>query len=136
MPKNRANEQAIHWLHSMKNSDEGFDGINAENALSLIFEQQRKLRLLGSTISRIKAERDNYRKTLTALYEAGKEDITKVKDIPKETYCLRCDTLVRPETVRTEKITDGYSSARYLVSVCPICGTDLEWRFLKTEDTE
>ena len=135
MPKNVANEQAIHWLHSMKNSDEGFDGINAENALSLIFEQQKKLRLIGATLSRIKSERDNYRKTLTALYDAGK-DIPGLKGVPKEVYCARCDALVRPETVRTEKISDGYSSARYLVSVCPICGTDLEWRFLKTEDTE
>lgn len=136
MPKNRANEQAIHWLHSMKNSDEGFDGINAENALSLIFEQQRKLKLMGATLSRIKSERNNYRKTLTALYEAGK-DIPGLQEVPKEVYCASCDELVRPESVRLDTFSfDGYSSAKYIVKICPKCGSDLEWIFLKKENDE
>ncbi len=134
MGKNKANEQAIHWLHSMKNSDEGFDGINAENALNLIFEQQRKLKLMGSTLRRIKAERDNYRKTLTALYDAGR-DIPGLEGVPKEVYCASCDELVRPESVRLETFSDGYSAGKYLVTICPKCGCDLDWKFLKREDT-
>lgn len=135
MPKNVANEQAIHWLHSMKNSDEGFDGINAENALNLIFEQQRKLKLMGATLSRIKSERDNYRKTLTALYNAGK-NIPGLQEVSKEVYCASCDELVRPESVRLDTFCDGYSAGKYLVTICPKCGCDLDWKFLKKENVD
>ncbi len=126
--KNEAYKQAMSWLNSMKNSDNAFDSINAGNATALIFDQQRRLKRMQMLIGQAKSERDNYRKILAGLYKASQDEKHACMDhIPKEYYCEGCAEFVRPDFV-WGKEGDG---KRYLFSVCPNCGKDLEFKYLE-----
>ena len=125
--RNEAYKQAMDWLNSMKHSDNAFEAINAGNATALIFDQQRRLKRMQMLLGQAKSERDNYRKILAGLYKASEDEKNAgIDQIPKEYYCEGCAEFVRPDFVWEEG-----EGKRYLFSVCPNCGKDLEFRCME-----
>lgn len=60
MKRNRANEQAILWLNSMRADPDSFNAINAENCLAIIDKQRKALVSLGAHFNNIRKQRDRY----------------------------------------------------------------------------
>lgn len=64
MKKNRANEQAILWLNSMRADPNSFNAINAENCLALIDRQRKALTSLGAHFNNLRKQRDRYARVI------------------------------------------------------------------------
>lgn len=112
--QNKANEQALHWLYSMSNAG-GFDGINAENALALINDQNRRLKDLGAAFSSVRAQRD---RAWEALEEArkGLDEKEKTDTDGYLKYCPKCRRLVQ---------TEDMAMGKHRLRLCLECGEEL-----------
>ena len=60
MKRNRANEQAMVWLQSMRADPDSFNAINAENCIALIERQRKALVSLGAHFNNLQKQRDRY----------------------------------------------------------------------------
>ena len=116
MAENRANIQAVHWLNSIKNSSEGFDSINAENALALIDLQNRRLKALGASFCQVKKQRDNAWKALEEARKGLETENNGTPDTAGLHYCNRCKKLVQ-----TEELIMG----KYRLRICLECGEEI-----------
>ena len=128
MKGNGATSHAVHWLNSVKNSSEGFDSINAENALALIDLQNRRLKALGASFYQVKKQRDNAWKALEEARK-GLETENEKKQSDRLTYCPVCKQFGVPtEVIRSYYNFDDPDSTNkpIYVEICLRCGNEVE----------
>ena len=115
-------------MNSVKNGPEGFDRINAENALALIDLQNRRLKALGASFCQVKKQLDNAWK---ALEEARKGLETEKQETRMDgmNYCPVCKQYNVPtEVIRSHYGFDDPDSANepIYVEICLRCGNEVE----------